>query len=64
MIVINYPSSQPHTFHYEGDEDWVKFYGKEGQDYTIEADNLNQSCPMIIALYREDDLDDSNRGDI
>ncbi len=55
VLVINYPSPQPHTFHYEGDEDWVKFYGKEGQVYTIEANNLNQNCP-VIELYHEDDL--------
>ena len=57
VIVINYPSSQPHTFHYEGDEDWVKFYGKEGQEYTVEADNLDEDCSITIELYRKANLE-------
>ena len=52
MIVVNYPTAQPHTFHGRDDEDWVKFYGVEKDDddniddvYTIEASNLGDNCP-------------------
>ncbi len=58
VIVVNYPSPQPHTFHHPDDEDWVKFYGvttEEGHVYTIEAGNLTENCP-VIELYKEGNL--------
>jgi sugar lactone lactonase YvrE len=55
VIVVNYPTPQPHTFHHIEDVDWVKFYGVAGQEYTIEASNLGKNCP-VIELYHEDDL--------
>ncbi len=62
MIVVNYPTAQPHTFHHPDDEDWVKFYGLENDDadsiedvYTVEASNLGENCP-VIELYDAEDL--------
>jgi hypothetical protein len=60
VIVLNYPTAQPHTFHHCEDQDWVKFYGLEKDDnYTIEASNLGdafQDQPPVIELYDGDDL--------
>ncbi len=61
VIVVNHPSSQPHTlYHPEGvdDTDWVKFYAvptAQGHTYTVEAGNLEGTYP-VIELYKEDDL--------
>ena len=55
VIVPGHPTGQPHTFHYELDEDWVKFYGLNGQYYTIEAGNLGSESEPVIELYYEDD---------
>jgi hypothetical protein len=59
VIVVNHPTPQPHTFHtFNGvcDRDWVKFYGVEGQNYTIEADNLVNPYPIDIKIYRGSEL--------
>jgi hypothetical protein len=55
VIVPGHPTPQPHTFHYGADEDWVKFYGLNGEYYTILADNLEADCEPILELYFEDD---------
>ena len=55
VIVVNHFTPQPHNFHYAADEDWVKFYGHNGENYTIEAGNLGTDCEPVIELYYEDD---------
>jgi len=55
VIVPGHPTPQPHTFHFAADEDWVKFYGRSGEYYTILADNLKADCEPIMELYFEDD---------
>ena len=51
VIVIDHPVPQPHNFHYASDEDWVRFYGVEGEYYTIAAGNLGADCEPVIELY-------------
>ncbi|MBW1823856.1 MAG: caspase family protein, partial [Deltaproteobacteria bacterium] len=51
VIVINHLIPQPHNFHYSDDKDWIKFYGHEGEYYTIEAGNLGTDCEPVIELY-------------
>jgi hypothetical protein len=64
VIVVNYPTAQPHTFHGHDDQDWVKFYGvKKDDDYTIEVSNLGANCP-VIELYDGDDLELFNGNDL
>jgi len=51
VIVINAEAPQRHNFHDTGDEDWIKFYGLAGQNYVIEASNLEANCDIVIELY-------------
>ncbi|MBW1824282.1 MAG: dockerin type I repeat-containing protein [Deltaproteobacteria bacterium] len=55
VIVLDHLTPQPHNFHIADDEDWVKFYGLNGEYYTILAGNLGDNCNPIIELYYEDD---------
>jgi streptogramin lyase len=56
VIVLNNVAAQRHTFHDNGDQDWVKFYGLSGETYTIQASNLGTSCDAVIELYRADGI--------
>ncbi len=54
VIVINDDIPQYHYFHNIGDEDWVKFYGRSGQTYSIKAGKLGPLCDPIIEVYGSD----------
>ena len=68
VIVLN-DEPQHHNFHDAGDEDWVKFYGIDGEQYTIKVTDLRVNCDAVIELYDEngttllDLADDSKEGD-
>jgi hypothetical protein len=53
VIVLNNSDPQQHNFNVAGDQDWVKFYGVEGELYTIETTNLAENCDTVIMLYDE-----------
>ncbi|MCP4345588.1 MAG: hypothetical protein GY795_08680 [Desulfobacterales bacterium] len=55
VIVINDDIPQLHYFHNIGDEDWVKFYGRSGQTYSIKAANLGLHCDPVIEVYDSDE---------
>lgn len=44
-------SSQRHTFHIPGDEDWVKFETQTGYEYVIETANLQGGADTYIGLF-------------
>jgi hypothetical protein len=54
VIILDYERAQRHTFHDQGDEDWVKFYGIAGENYAIKTDNLDSNCDTVITLYDAD----------
>jgi len=54
VIVIDDSEAQRHNFHDAGDEDWVQFYGLEGENYTVKASNLEANCDIVINLYNAD----------
>ena len=56
IIILNNDTSRKHNFHDEGDEDWVKFFGLEGQTYRIEATNVGENCDVVIKLYDTDGI--------
>ena len=47
-------SPQRHTFHNQGDVDWLKFHGLGGKPYEINAENLEHNCDVKMELYDED----------
>lgn len=51
-IIIN-DNAQLRNFHNDHDEDWVKFYGFQGEDYVIEAVNKGISN-IVIEIYAPD----------
>jgi hypothetical protein len=51
---LNAIDPQHHSFHVQGDEDWVKFYGLAGELYTIETINLSTTCDTAIEVYDTD----------
>jgi len=56
VIVLNDVQPQDHTFHDAEDQDWVKFYGLSGQEYTITAaaGKLVSGCSIVLDLYDTD----------
>ncbi len=44
---------QLHDFHGPDDQDWVKFYAFEGEEYTVEALNDGDSH-LVLELFNED----------
>ncbi len=52
-IVVNAREAQKHTFCTATDEDWVMFYGREGEYYSIAADDLGENSRPVIELYNE-----------
>ncbi len=66
-IGINGPN-QTHTLHVVNDEDWARFYGKAGQEVTVETLDLGVDCDTYLEVYRGDELtpfatnDDENPG--
>ncbi len=53
VIVVNAREPQEHSFCSARDEDWVKFYGLEGEYYSIVTDNLGENSLPVIELYNE-----------
>lgn len=53
VIVIN-GEPQKHNFHDQDDQDWVKFYGIEGQVYSIKVNNAENNCNAVLELYDTD----------
>ncbi len=49
-ITVN-GSSQEHTFHTEGDQDWVKFSASAGQVYTITTSIVDSANDTVLELY-------------
>ena len=45
---------QKHTFHDQGDQDWVKFYGIEGEPYEIKISNVGTNCDVVSSIYDTD----------
>jgi len=54
VIVPDDNEAQSHTFHDTGDQDWVMFYGRDGETYEIESKNLGSNCDTAMALYEGD----------
>ncbi|MBF0565020.1 MAG: carboxypeptidase regulatory-like domain-containing protein [Nitrospirae bacterium] len=53
-ITLNDSMPQKHNFHRQGDEDWIKFYGLQGEIYTFKVTNAGQKCDAVIELYDRD----------
>ena len=54
IITVNDTEAQRHTFHDQGDLDWLKFYGVAGETYEIKTENLGVKCDTVITLYESD----------
>ncbi len=63
VIILNNTEYQKHNFHESGDEDWIKFYGLEGESYSIQADNVGADCDVVISLYDSDRVTFLEKGD-
>lgn len=53
-IILNQNGDDPyqqHNLQDTDDQDWIRFYALEGQDYRIEANNPNDTCDLHIELY-------------
>jgi hypothetical protein len=44
---------QAHTFHREGDQDWIKFTAQANKTYIIEVKNIGAKADAIIVLYND-----------
>ena len=44
-------STQTHTFHDAGDEDWVKFQALANKSYIIQVDNAGVHADAVVLLY-------------
>jgi hypothetical protein len=44
-------SVQTHTFHDEGDEDWVKFQAQANKTYVIEVKNVGDNVDAVVMLH-------------
>lgn len=44
-------SIQTHTFHAEGDADWVKFQVQANKTYVIQVDNVGINVDAVVMLY-------------
>jgi hypothetical protein len=53
VITLDDTEAQRHTFHDQGDQDWVMFYGIGGQTYEIKTGNLGTGCDTVITLYSQ-----------
>jgi hypothetical protein len=42
---------QTHTFHDEGDADWIKFDGEANKTYVIRVDNVGDNVDAVVILY-------------
>lgn len=52
-IVVNAPS-QPHNFHVENDEDWVKVFLESEKEYAIATEDLGLHSDTVISLFDQD----------
>lgn len=56
---------QRHSFHDQGDEDWVKFYAVQGEPYEIKVSDVGAACDVVIEVYGTNSstlLDSQNAG--
>ncbi len=53
-------TKQTHTFHDNGDADWVRFTAQAGKSYIIKVTNLSEASDATISLY--DACDDTLSG--
>jgi hypothetical protein len=53
IIVVNGEDPQQHNF-YDGDADWVKFYGVDDVSYEFKATNVGVNNDVVIELYGSD----------
>jgi hypothetical protein len=53
IIVVNGEDPQQHNF-YDGDADWVKFYGVDDVSYEFKATNVGTNNDVVIELYGSD----------
>ncbi|MDH3327664.1 MAG: putative Ig domain-containing protein [Desulfobulbaceae bacterium] len=52
VVVLNYHTSQNHTFHENDDEDWGQFYALAGETYKIKVANPQiLICDPVIELF-------------
>jgi hypothetical protein len=52
-IIIGDPFPQQHSFHVQGDADWIRFYGIKDKEYTIETVSLSKIGDTILTLFGE-----------
>jgi len=50
-VVLNAREARRHTFHMNGDQDWIKFYGIVGKTYRIEISHLEALSEPVIDFY-------------
>lgn len=50
-------SSQTHTIHIPGDEDWMEFEAIAGYEYTIETFDLQGGADTVLGLFWDDQND-------
>jgi len=55
-------SKQTHTFHAEGDQDWLKFTAQANKTYVIEVTNLGAKSDAIIVLHNTCDEPPASQG--
>jgi hypothetical protein len=55
IIVVNGEDPQQHNF-YDGDADWVKFYGVDDVSYEFKATNVGSNNDVAIELYGSDGI--------
>ena len=54
VIVLNAVEAQQHNFHDAGDTDWVKFFGLDGEIYTILVSEAAGQCDAVFEVYDSD----------
>lgn len=51
QVIVLDDTAQAHTFHDQGDMDWVRFFALTGSDYEITAHNFGDQADVRLALY-------------
>ncbi len=51
-ITVGSSTGQLHNFHSDVDEDWIVFYGNEGNPYVVYTGNLGENCDTYMELYK------------
>ncbi|MEZ4527928.1 MAG: hypothetical protein R2941_18590 [Desulfobacterales bacterium] len=55
-VTVNDSAGQCHSFHAEGDADWVKFYGLSGKNYRVQTLNPESRCNTVIEVFDTDGI--------